>query len=186
MAGSLRTVACNGDAAVSDSNIFGMLAVPVNTTPETVLDGITDHDARLIADLVSNIRPPAEVLTQYGLTAQDFAAKAKNPQWAAAFRETKRVWASDMNMQTRIRLKAAFLLEDSLLPLFRIIKAENMPVSARLEAIDQLTKISTITNVPKDVGTGEKHSITINIGAGMPPTVITAQESGNDRIIDAR
>ena len=143
-------------------------------------DAVNDHDARLIWDLVSQIRKPEDVLASYGVTTAQFAAKAKNPLWAAAYREATRVWKSDMNIQSRVRLKAAFLLEDSLVPLFRIIQNTDMPVNARLEAIDQLTKISTVANVPKESGTGEKHNITINIGGDRPPIKVVS-EQGNER-----
>ena len=163
-------------------DFFDLSTLPTQVRQnESSVDGITDHDARLILELAAGIRKPQDILDQYGLTAQEFATKAGNPAWAAAFRETKKVWNSDMNTQTRIRMKAAFLLEDSLLPLFRIIKADNMPVAARLEAIEQLTKISTVTNVPKEAGGGEKHSIVINIGGDKPPMhIVATQESAED------
>lgn len=144
-----------------------------------VSDALTDHDARLIFDLVSKVRKPSDVLAAYGLTPLDLAAKSQNTLWAQAYREAQRVWASDMNVQQRIRLKAAFLLEDSLIPLFKIITSDQMPVNAKLEAIEQLTKISTVANIPKDqLNGGEKHSVIINIGGGAPAVRV---ESGNDR-----
>lgn len=159
-------------------------ALPAPLPPSEALDGITDHDARLIFDLVSNIRPKQEVLDQYKLTINDLAAKAHNPLWASAYRETEKLWKSDMNMAQRIRMKAAFLLEDSLIPLHRIIMADHMPVSAKLEAIKQLTSISTVANVPKESAAGEKHNIVINFG-GRPPLVVTAGKDNDGITIDA-
>lgn len=159
-----------------DANFFAP-AVPA----QSPTDALTDFDARLICDLVAQIREPATVLAQYGMTNEDLAAKAKNPMFISAYRETERVWKSDMNIQTRIRLKAAFLLEDSLVPLHRIVTDVNMPVRAKLEAIEQLTKISTVANVPKDAGgSGEKHNIVINIGGDRPPIKVVS-ETVNER-----
>lgn len=138
-------------------------------------DAINGVDARLIWDLVSNIRTPTKVLESYGLTLTDFKLKAQNAMFASAYREAERVWKSDMNIQTRIRLKAAFLLEDSLLTLFNIIRQEGIGVNAKLEAIEQLTKISTVANVPKENAQTEKHNITINIGDSKAPVSITAE-----------
>jgi len=149
------------------------------------LDGITDHDARLIFDLVANLRPKSAVLVQYGMTVQDLASKAQSPMWQAAYRETERLWKSEMNTAQRIRLKAAFLLEDSLVPLSQIVHSQNMPVSSKLQAIEQLTKISTVANVPKDSATGERHSITINIGGGKAPIVISTEKPHGGTTIDA-
>lgn len=149
--------------------------LPEIVLPKTGTDGITGHDARLVFDLVSNLRPKAEVLSAYGLTVADLAAKARNPLWAGAYREAERVWRSDMNIKTRIQLKASFLLEDSLLPLFNIIRQEGIGINAKLAAIEQLTKISTVSNVPKEAAQMEKHNITINIGGNAPPITVTAE-----------
>jgi len=149
--------------------------LPEIPQPASATDGITGHDARLIFDLVSNIRPKQEVLASYGLSVADLQAKAQNPLWAGAYRETERVWKSDMNIQTWIRLKAAFLLEDSLPSLFNIIRADGVSINSKLAAIERLEKISTVSNVPKENATTEKHNIVINIGGGAPPIKVTAE-----------
>lgn len=151
---------------------------PVAPAPSNPSEGVNDHDARLIWDLVSNMRKPADVLASYGITANELRAKANNGLFASAYREAEKLWKSDMNVQQRIRLKAAFLLEDSLMPMFTIIHSVDMPVSAKLEAIEKLMKISTVAAVPKEgagVGGGEKHSITINIGGAATPITITSE-----------
>jgi hypothetical protein len=153
--------------------IFPPLEVPM--VADTGIDGINGHDARLIWDLVSNLRPPKDVIESYGLTLQDFEAKKGNQLFVSAYREAERVWKSDMNIQQRIRLKAAFLLEDSLLSLFNIIRQEGIGVNAKLAAIEQLTKISTVANVPKENAATEKHNITINIGGGVAPVTATVE-----------
>lgn len=148
--------------------------------PVTADGALTDYDARLIMDLVANLRSKSAILQSYGITVQDLTTKAASPIWAQAYRETVRVWQSDMNTKTRIQMKAAFLLEDSLVPLFAIVQNTQMSVSARLEAIEQLTKISTVATVPRsDVAGSERHNITINIGGDKPPVIITTQESSN-------
>lgn len=157
------------------SEDFSQIQLPEVPASPTATDGITSHDARLIWDLVSNIRPRGKVLTDYGLTTADLTAKARNGIWAGAYREAERVWKSDMNAKTRIQLKAQFLLEDSLPTLFRIITQEGVSINAKLEAIEQLTKISTVTNVPKEGATMEKHNITINIGGDTKPITVVAE-----------
>ncbi len=149
--------------------------LPEPVTEPTGADGITGHDARLIFDLVSNIRPRDKVLESYGLTVADLRAKASNKLWASAYRETERVWNSEMNIKQRIQLKASFLLEDSLPTLFNIIRQDGISINAKLEAIEQLTKISTVSNIPKEAALGEKHNIVINIGGGAPPITVTAE-----------
>ncbi len=157
------------------SEDFSQIQLPEVPASPTATDGITSHDARLIWDLVSNIRPRSQVLADYGLTTADLVAKTRNGIWAGAYREAERVWKSDMNAKTRIQLKAQFLLEDSLPTLFRIITQDGVSINAKLEAIEQLTKISTVTNVPKEGATMEKHNITINIGGDTKPITVVAE-----------
>lgn len=156
-----------------------MIENPFEVAPVLAIsnrEAITDHDARLIFDLVSNMQEQSKVIERYGITAEDLAAKVRNPAWAQAYAETKKVWNSDMNTAQRIRLKAAFLLEDSLPNLFAIIRDAKASVPNKLAAIEQLTRISTVNNVPKDSsGGGERHSITINIGKDRPPVTIVQE-----------
>lgn len=153
-----------------------VVPVPAGTDAAITAGSITDYDSRLIADLVANIRFQKDVLAQYNLTEKDLAAKMLNPGFAAHYRATSASWNSDLNAQERIRLKAAFILEDSLPDLGRIVKNPQTPVNAKLAAIESLTKISTVANVPKQAeGGGEKHSITINIGGDKQPVIINQE-----------
>lgn len=150
--------------------------VPTGTDVAITAGSITDYDARLVSDLVGNIRYQKDVLAQYGLTEKDLARKLLNPGFAAHYRETARLWNSDMNTTERVRAKAAFILEDSLPELGRIAKNGQTPVNAKIAAIEQLAKISTVSHVPKDSGAAsEKHSITINIGGDRQPVIINAE-----------
>jgi hypothetical protein len=158
----------------SPDEVFPPMFAVEATTPDAA-DAINGIDARLIWDLVSNMRPAAEILKQYGLSPGDLAVKAQNEMFAGAYREAERVWKSDMNIQQRIRLKAAFLLEDTLPSLFNIIKQDGIGVNAKLAAIEQLTKISTVANDPKKGEASEKHSITINIGGEKKPIQVVAE-----------
>lgn len=163
----------------------GFFPAAVAEPPTAAVDGLNSHDARLIWDLVANIRPHSDVLATYGISKTELAQKAQNGLFASAYREAERLWKSDMNIQQRIRLKAAFLLEDSLLSLFNIIRADAMPVNAKLEAIEKLVKISTVANVPKEAAAGEKHNITINIGGNAPPIKVTAESSNGTATLEA-
>jgi len=155
--------------------------VPAPLPPSEKLDGLNDYDARLIFDLVAGIRNRSAVLAQYGLSYEQFVEKTRSPMFAAAYRETDRLWKSDMNTSQRIRMKAAFLLEDSLVPLFNVIRDPAMGVTAKLNAIEQLTKISTVANVPKDAAQTEQHKIIIQIGAAAAPIVVTSAPAQQDR-----
>ena len=142
---------------------------------------LTDYDNQLILDLVANLRPAADTLSRYGLTQADLVAKARNPEWSNRYREQRALWNSDVNLRERIRAKAAYLLEDSLVPLFAIIAGKSTH-SAKLAAIEQLVKISTVAHVPKDEHPpGPGRQIAIHFGGSQPREVIIATETENER-----
>jgi hypothetical protein len=147
-----------------------------------VRDAFSDFDSQLIADLVANLRPKADILARYGLTENDLVARARNPEWASRYRQMHSTWNSDQNLKERIRTKAAYLLEDSLVPLFRIIAGSGTH-AAKLQAIDQLTKISNVAHNPKDEAPqGGGSRITINIGGGKGPITV-GHEDENGRTV---
>jgi len=150
----------------------------IEETTAEAAEGVNGVDARLIWDLVSNMRPAAEILKNYGLSPGDLAVKAQNELFTSAYREAQRLWKSDMNIQQRIRLKAAFLLEDSLPRLFAIVSREDIPVNAKLSAIEQLQKIAIVQNENKKGDSMEKHNIIINIGPAQPINIVAEVPHG--------
>lgn len=169
---------------MSDEALDRALAVisdagPGTDTPDRPLvadhTAITDYDNQLIADLVANLRPAVAILKHYGLTKDDIAAKARNPEWAARYQQISQQWNSNQNLRDRIRSKAAFLLEDCLVPLMKIISG-SATHAAKLEAIEKLIKISTVAHIPKDQEPqGEQRRIILNIGAGVGPITVVSE-----------
>jgi hypothetical protein len=131
---------------------------------------LNSSDATLIWELVSDINPAKEVLARHGMTPNDLQKKTRNPMFRSAYQEARRLWSSELNVQERIKLKAAYLLEDSLPDLFKIIKDDSQPGSAKMIAIEQLGKLSQVMAQKKEGG-GERHSITINVGNATPVVI---------------
>lgn len=134
---------------------------------------LSDTDGRLIWELVAKISPAKDILDRYGMTAADMQAKFKDAMFAAAFREAKAAWNSDMNVQQRIKFKSGLLLEDSLVDLMLIIKDPKQLTTAKLEATKQLGQLSQTIN-PKtqaDGGGGSQFKLTINMGDNSPKSV---------------
>jgi hypothetical protein len=167
---------------VGNDIVAGAPAVPTDRESSDVRDAFSDFDNQLIADLVANLKPKKDILARYGLNEADLVARSRNPEWQSRYRQMSAVWNSDQNLKERIRTKAAYLLEDSLVPLFRIISGSGTH-AAKLQAIDQLMKISTVAHIPKDeppAGGGSR--ITINIGGGKVPITV-GHEDANGRTI---
>jgi hypothetical protein len=175
-----------------EQDLSGALAVlsspdaspfPVVNQPDSasvVRSALTDFDNQLILDLVANLRPATAILSHYGLSEADLVARQRNPDWVSRYREQHALWNSDAKLRDRIRAKAAYLLEDSLVPLFKIISGHSSHTS-KLEAIEKLIKISTVAVVPKDDrGDGAPvRQISIHYGGDKPVTIVS--ETADER-----
>ena len=110
------------------------------------------RDRELILELVAEISKPAEVLARYGLTAQGFALKCKDKMFISAYKEAKRQASSDLKVHERIKMKAAFLLEDQLLPLARAAGASGTSVASRRDVAETLAKLADAWEPGKKLG----------------------------------
>lgn len=129
---------------------------------------INDTDSKLIWELVAEISKPSEILARYSITPQQFAEKQRNRMWVAAYREAKKLWKSDLNVQQRIKLKSALLLEDSLIQIAKIISTPEMSAAVKLDAAEVLGKLSDSWEPGKKQGVQQMaQNVTININ-GMP------------------
>lgn len=146
-----------------------MLPIEVGFNPSGALN---DSDARLVWELVANISPAADILKRHGLTVADLKAKMLDKMFVAAYKEAKQAWASDLNVQQRIRLKSGLLLEDSLQDIFVMIKDPLQSASNKLEATKQLGQLSQTIN-PKQLagGEGSAFKLTINLGDNSTKSV---------------
>lgn len=139
-----------------------MLPVDIGFDPSGALN---DSDSRLIWELVAEISKPSEILKRHGLATTDFAAKMKDKLFVSAYKEAKTAWASELNVQQRIKLKAGLLLEDSLMDILLIVKDPLMATTHKLEATKQLGQLSqTINPKPNAGGEGSAFKLTINLG----------------------
>lgn len=126
---------------------------------------ISQTDGRIAWEIAAEISDIPTILTRYGLSSTDFKKKLKDPMFRQAIREAKTLWKSDLNVQQRIRLKAAFLVEDSILDVFAIIKNENQTAAAKLEAFEKLMKTADLTPKTKEAGaTAAGFKVVIQMG----------------------
>lgn len=129
------------------------------------------QDAQLIWELTADITPKAQVLTRYGLTVTDLRLKMRDPMFRSALREARKIWGADMNVKQRVATKAAFIIEDSLIDLLKIIKDPNMPPQAKLESFKRLAEVAQLTAVANKNDAVDKHVIQINVGGAAPVTI---------------
>lgn len=107
-------------------------------------NAISQTDGRIAWEIAAEISDVPTICTRYGLSLSDFKKKLQDKLFRQALREAKALWKSDLNVKERIRLKAAFLVEDSILDIFAIIKNEQMPAASKLDAFEKLMKTADL------------------------------------------
>lgn len=113
---------------------------------------LAPRDRELIMELVAKISPASEVLARYHLTADQFKAKCRDRMFLAAFKETKRLWESDLNANERVKKKSGLLLEDLLLGLYQKASSNESSISAHRDAVETLAKLADAWEPGKKLG----------------------------------
>lgn len=143
---------------------------------------ISQVDGRLAWEIAAEISPIPDILKRFGISPHEFKLKLKDQMFRRAIQEAKTLWKSDLNVNQRIKLKASFLMEDSLLDIFKLIKNENSAATAKIEAFEKLMRAADL--VPRSgkengaVAAGFK--ININLGEPSKSITIDAKEVIND------
>lgn len=132
-------------------------------------------EARLVWELVAKIAPLPDVLRRHSLSVLELKAKLKEPMFRSLYKETKRIWESELNTKERIRVKAQLLVEDSLLDVYAIVQNDQMSPQVRVDAFEKLARIGSLGAPEKGTGNeGERVQININIPGASAPVVVTA------------
>ncbi len=135
-----------------------------------VVTGLSEADARLAWELVTNISSKADIIRRHGYTFDEFDAKLREPGFKAAVEEFRRRWSSEMSVNQRVALKAALLTEDSLLDVYAIIKKDDASPGQKLEAFSALAKAGEV---------GAQKQAT---GPAMAPVQINSTAPGKDAV----
>ena len=127
------------------------LALPPLSAGE--LPAITGVDSRLAVELALQITPVPDLLKRYEITAAQLKSKLKDPLFRAQIKQAKAVWQSDLNIKERIRMKAGFLVEDSLLAMFGMVHNEGVQPAVRNDAFKSLARVAAV-DAPETKGAG--------------------------------
>lgn len=153
---------------------------------QSVLAIGSDKDQRLAWELVAQISPLPDILRRHGLTYDDLKNKLREPLFRSLVAETKRIWKSDLNTKERIRIKAALLVEDSMLEMYGVVHNRELSPQARIDAFESLVGIADLKPDKNGSATGERVVINISVPGIEKPVVIDshAVEHANERSRD--
>jgi len=149
----------------------------METLPATVgeFNAVSDNDSRLAIELAVQLRPVNELLIAYSTTRSELAVKLKDKMFRDMVKQAKRLWASDLSIKERIRLKSQVLVEDSLLSIFSIVHNADNAIPAKLDAFKQLARVAEVDAPERSKGdSGTRFTVEINLGADSAPVIIDA------------
>lgn len=129
--------------------------------------------ARLAYELASGLKPPQDVFTQFGISGPEAKAILANPQFRQLYAEAKAIWHSSDGTRARIEAKAAMLVEDSLLEMYRLVHDVEVAPPAKIDAFKQIVSVARV-GPQKDGGPaagGPAFSLTLNLGGVESKTV---------------
>lgn len=147
--------------------------------PTSVATEVITH--RLAGEMASGLLPVSEILTRFELTSAQLKVIAKDERFRKMFWEAKAIWNGTENVQERIRQKSALLLEDSLMPLYKIIHDLNLAPAARIDAFARLQSIANMQPSREGDGTPrESFILNVTIGDDKKTVLIDAESTYSD------
>lgn len=145
------------------------MEAPELPEPLAPLQNPSSVPAQMIMELAARIMPAKDILSRYEVDPVMFKTHiSKDPQFLAAFKEARAFWGSDSNAKERIQVKAAVMLEDSLLELYSMFHDAQKNPTARLDALSKMMKLAKMDagEAKADVGVAAGRSVHVNIHMG--------------------
>lgn len=134
--------------------------MPPRTVPELDVHRLTE----LARALAVNLQPEEEILTRFGIAAEDLARLRKNEFFKNALENFTQEWNSPLTTPQRMKIKSAMILEDSLPTLAQRMVDNQEPLRDSIEAAKLFAKMGDIGEQKNGIASAERVSITINIG----------------------
>lgn len=121
--------------------------------------------ARLAREIAVDHRELEDILKQYTITPEEWTKIQANPQFAKILESEILAWQSATNTAERTKLKTAALIEEWLPTANAELHDRAQGLPGRVELAKLLAKIAGMGERSDAVASGEKFSITINLGA---------------------
>lgn len=127
----------------------------------------------LALQMAAGLTPIPDLLKNFNLDQQQLAAIAKDPQFRAMYTEAKTMWHSTLNVRERAQIKAAMMVEDSLLTIYQMLHDPDIAPPSKIAAFDKLVELADL-KPKKDVGpaAGDKFTININLADDKQENIV--------------
>jgi len=144
------------------SSETGLSEVSVNRDPKLAEDTLV----KLANELAKAQRSPEDVFRSFDISLQQFTRHIEpNTFFKIAYDAAVRDWHSATSAAKRIKIKSATSLEDSLPMLHNRLNDNKETLPAVVETAKLLAKLAGVGEEKQQINSGERFSITINIGS---------------------
>lgn len=132
--------------------------------------------AKLAREIAQDILPLEDILTLNHVADVEWERIQADPRFQTMLQGMVADWNSAANTPTRVKIKAATAVEALLEKMFSDCLDSGIPLTQRTDAFRQLCRLGELEGSRDQIGAsaGDRISITINLGAEKPPTVIEA------------
>lgn len=157
------------------------------TALTTVEPKVTELKLLQIArEIAMDIRPIEEILKLHDINMDQWELLQESPRFRAYMESEAAAWHGSLNTHERVKLKAAAMLEEWLPELNMRMHDRAESLNAKIEAGKLARDLAGFAKNGVGVeGSGEKFSVTINLGQDskltfekqLPPVIIDAEEA---------
>lgn len=157
-------------------------AKPPATSKTTPLNDLLF--VQLAREIAMDIHPLETILKNHAVSDDDWQVIRANPQFNEYLRIYIQEWNSATSTEQRVKIKAMSFVEEALPEMFARVHSPDEALPGKVKAFEVVTKIAGLgAQQQGGPATGEKFSITINMGAdeklvinATQPKAITAED----------
>lgn len=120
---------------------------------------------KLVREVAMDIQPLDVILASQSLTPAQWEEISKMPQFQKRLAAAVEEWQAAGNTADRIKVKSLAFVEESLPEFFARIHDPRENLNAKTEVLKTISKMAGVGGSADGGATGEKLSVTINLGA---------------------
>jgi hypothetical protein len=139
---------------------------------------------KLAREIAINHFPIETILKTYQISDETWEEIQKNPRFQALLKQEIEDWHGALNTHERVKLKTAAMIEEYLPEGNVRLHDHNETLNSKVELLKLLARIAGmgLTNAEGAGGSGEKFSVTINLGADQK---LTFEKQVTPKVIEA-
>ena len=120
---------------------------------------------KLAREIAMDIREIGDILATYEVDDYSWQSIKESYTFKAYLKGALEEWNSAINTKERVKMKALSMVEEALPEFYTRMHDSKEALQHKTEVFKTITKLAGLERTVGDVGTGEKLTVTINLGA---------------------